>query len=162
MNKGYFYFLADQYFIDFPDQYLMKNKEVVDGVLHDRPCFYAFPDDKNPYIFWMIPFSSRIQKFKELYNKKTSNGKKCNTIKFGNILGKEKAFLIQNICPITEKYIKNEYFDSNGKPIRLNYKFEQELVKDAKDVLKKYNRGNKFLIFPDITSIYNKLIQEQN
>lgn len=26
--QGHFYFIEEQYFIDFPDKYLMKNKEV--------------------------------------------------------------------------------------------------------------------------------------
>lgn len=33
MKKGNFYFLNDQYFIDFPDSSLMKNKETLNGVV---------------------------------------------------------------------------------------------------------------------------------
>ena len=43
MEIGHFYYIDDQYFKDFPDSYLMQNKEKVNGQLHDRPCFYAFP-----------------------------------------------------------------------------------------------------------------------
>lgn len=42
MEIGHFYYIDDQYFKDFPDSYLMQNKEKVNGQLHDRPCFYAF------------------------------------------------------------------------------------------------------------------------
>ncbi len=28
MNTGHFYYIKDQYFIDFPDPHLMKNKEI--------------------------------------------------------------------------------------------------------------------------------------
>jgi len=42
MEAGHFYYIEDQYFIDFPDVYLMRNKEKVKGKLHDRPCFYTF------------------------------------------------------------------------------------------------------------------------
>lgn len=31
MNKGHFYYITDQYFTDFPDPYLMKNKEAFNG-----------------------------------------------------------------------------------------------------------------------------------
>ena len=34
-----FYYIDDQYFKDFPDPYLMQNKEKVNGQLHDRPVF---------------------------------------------------------------------------------------------------------------------------
>ena len=56
MEIGHFYYIDDQYFKDFPDSYLMQNKEKVNGQLHDRPCFYAF-QDSNKQLFWMIPFS---------------------------------------------------------------------------------------------------------
>ena len=108
MEIGHFYYIDDQYFKDFPDSYLMQNKEKVNGQLHDRPCFYAF-QDSNTQLFWMIPFSSQTSKFKGIYNKKMQKYHRCDTIVFGEVLGHEKAFLIQNMCPITEKYMKNEY-----------------------------------------------------
>ena len=36
MEIGHFYYIDDQYFKDFPDPYLMQNKEKVNGQLHDR------------------------------------------------------------------------------------------------------------------------------
>ena len=45
MNTGHFYYIDDQYFIDFPDDKLMRNKERVDGQPQDRPWFYAFRDE---------------------------------------------------------------------------------------------------------------------
>lgn len=47
MDKGHFYYINDQYFIDFPDTMLMKNKETISGQPHDRPCFYAFEDQRT-------------------------------------------------------------------------------------------------------------------
>ena len=41
MDTGHFYFLSDQYFIDFPDSNLMQNKETINGQSHGRPCFYG-------------------------------------------------------------------------------------------------------------------------
>lgn len=105
MEAGHFYYIDDSYFVDFPDSYLMKNKETVNGQVHDRPCFYAFQDNSTG-IYWMIPFSSQISKFKKIYNRKMRKYKRCDTIVFGEVLGHEKVFLIQNMCPITSKYIK--------------------------------------------------------
>ena len=31
MEAGHFYYIEDQYFIDFPDVYLMHNKEMLRG-----------------------------------------------------------------------------------------------------------------------------------
>jgi hypothetical protein len=57
MDDGHFYFLHDNYFIDFPDPKLEKNKETINGEFHNRPCFCAFAADSNQ-IFWLIPVSS--------------------------------------------------------------------------------------------------------
>ena len=158
MDEKHFYFLDDQYFIDFPDEFLMQNKETINGTDHDRPCFYAFKDSHNPDIYWMIPFSSRVAKFQKIYNDKMSKFGKCDTIVFADILGHKKAFLIQNICPVTSNYIKNEYIDSTG-PVRLSKNKEQELQQKAKRVLALVDRGYKNLVFPDIIKIKTQLIE---
>ena len=76
------------------------------------------------------------------------------------VLGKEKAFLIQNMCPVTSSYIKNEYIDSAANvPVRVDGAFEQELLEKAKRVLALHRKGIK-LIFPDVLSIEAKLLNE--
>lgn len=161
MDKGHFYYIADQYFVDFPDRTLMQNKETINGQPHDRPCFYAF-EDANTGLFWMIPFSSQVSKYRGYYNQKIARYHKCDTIAFGEVLGHEKAFLIQNMCPITTRYIKNEYFDSAAKiPVRIDGVFEKELLEKAKRVLALQRKGIK-LIFPDVLDIEAKLLQSNN
>lgn len=62
MLEAQFYFLSDQYYLDFPDDKLMKNKDMIDGSPHKRPCFFTFPDSQIPDIYWIvdaaIPFVS--------------------------------------------------------------------------------------------------------
>ena len=160
MDLGHFYFINDQYYIDYPDQYLMKNHEIINGVKHDRPCFYAFEDAKTG-LFWLIPFTSKVSKFQAVYNDKINKYNKCDTIVFGKVLGHQKAFLIQNMCPITQAYIRNEYLDGNNVPVRINGVLEQELIKKATKVLKLQRLGKK-LIFPDVLSIEASLINKQS
>lgn len=160
MTEGHFYCIDDQYFIDFPDSKLMKNKEKLDGNSHDRPCFCAFLD-ANTNLYWMIPFSSKVSKFRAIYNRKVSINGFCDTIIFGEVLGHEKAFLIQNMCPITSKYIKNKYLDAKGNPVQVPGDFEKKLIKQAKTVLYKQRKGFN-LIFPDVLSIEKKLLDQIN
>lgn len=160
MNIGHFYYLYDQYFDDFPDPYLMTNKESMDGKLHDRPCFYSFKDEKTG-LYWMIPFSSQVDKFKKVYQKKIDRYNNCDTIVFGEVLGYEKAFLIQNMCPVLEKYIKNEYYDSKAKiPVRVAEPLEKEIISKAKKVLALQRKGFK-LIFPNVLYIEEKLLNNK-
>lgn len=106
----------------------------------------------------MIPCSSRVQKYKEYYNAKVARYGKCDTIAFGEILGFEKAFLIQNMCPVTEKYIKNEYIDRRTSvPVRIDGRFEAELISKAKKVLALQRQGIH-LIFPDVLKIEKALL----
>lgn len=158
MESGHFYYIDDQYFVDFPDRYLMRNKETVNGQAHDRPCFYAFLDNKTG-LFWMIPFSSQVDKYRVYYDKKLRKFGRCDTIAFGEVLGHEKAFLIQNMCPITSKYIKNEYIDRIANiPVRVDLILEKELIEKAKKVIALYRNGIK-LIFPDILTIEKELLK---
>lgn len=158
MNTGHFYYINDQYFIDFPDPMLMRNKEAINGQAHNRPCFYAFKEDKTG-LYWMIPISSQVAKFKGYYNAKVQRYGKCDTLAFGEVLGFEKAFLIQNMCPITEKYISNEYIDRNANlPVRVNGVFEQELISKAKKVLALHRHGIK-LLFADVLKIEKELLK---
>ncbi len=158
MKMGNFYFINDDYFIDFPDNKLMANRETSSGTVHDRPCFYAIYEEKTS-IYWLIPISSQIEKFKSIYQKKIQRYGICDTIVFGKVLGHEKAFLIQNMCPIIPRYIKNEYIDSkSGLPVKIEGVFERKIVKKAKKVLALQRKGVK-LIFPDVLKIEQELIK---
>ena len=156
MDLKHFYFLNDQYYIDFPDPFLMKNHEIINGAHHDRPCFYAF-EDKKTGLYWMIPFSSRVGKYQVIYNSKIKKNNRCDTIVFGNVLGHKKVFLIQNMCPINSTYVRNEYMVSNNVPVRITKVLEKELEIKAKRVLSLQRKGVK-LIFPDVLYIESKLL----
>ena len=157
MTDGHFYFLKDQYFADFKDPYLAQNRSSSDGCLHDRPCFCAFRDTVTG-LYWMVPCSSQISKFQSIYQKKVQRMGHCETIDFGEILGHRKAFLLQNMCPATDVYVKNEYLDPiSGLPVRLDGVFEKRLIQNTKKVLALYRKGVK-LIFPDVLKIEAELL----
>ena len=156
MEKGQFCFLCDQYYEDFPDKYLMRNKEIIEGIAHNRPCFFAFPDNAVKGIYWLVPISSKCEKYKVVYDKKVEKYGRCNTIRFGKVLGTNAVFLIQNMCPVTEAYISEIYVDKNNVPIRIDDRIVQDVVSNAREVLARHFRG-AVLIFPDIVKIYNAL-----
>lgn len=66
------------------------------------------------------------------------------------------------MCPITPKYIKNEYIDSVAKiPVRVNGVLEKKLIEKAKRVIALQRKGIK-LIFPDVLAIEAKLLKKGN
>lgn len=105
-------------------------------------------------------FSFQVSKFKKIYNSKIQKYKRCDTIVFGEVLGHEKAFLIQNMCPITSKYMKNEYFDARSNvPVRVTGILEKDLKEKASKVLALQRKGAK-LIFPNVLEIERKLLDK--
>lgn len=159
-KQGKFCFLKEQYFIDFPDDKLMRNKGTVNGEKHNRPCFFAFRDNLFP-IYWLIPISSKFDKYYSIYCKKVSRYGQCNTIRFGTVLGQRSVFLIQNMCPVTENYIEEFYIDPISKKyVAVDKRTEKDIIHNAKKVLQLYRQG-KPIIFPDANKIYNSLIKKE-
>ena len=105
----------------------------------------------------MIPFSSKVQKFREIYQKKIRRYGRCDTLLFGDVLGREKVFLLQNMFPVTTAYIKEEYIDRNANiPVRVSGVLETQLLRRAKRVLALHRRGSR-LIYPDVLAIERQL-----
>ena len=158
MLQAQLYFLSNEYYQDFPDDQLMKNKDTINGVLHNRPCFFAFPDAKISKIYWIVPISSKYEKYKRIEQDKIKKYGRCNTIRFGTVLGRDTAFLIQNMCPATEKYLI-PYMDRNNHPIRIDGRVASDVEKNARSVLALAKRGAK-VIFPDVFAIFHGLEQQ--
>ena len=169
MVQGQFCFISDEFFtIHDKEHKLMRNKEMINGTAHGRPCFYAFSDKKNPLIFWCVPISSQIDKYKVVYNQKITRQKekgiktpKCNTICFGEVMGIQKVFLIQNMFPIIDKYINEIYINQQTHTaVRIPQNMEREIIFNAEKVLKLVWSGNEHLVFSAITKTFNDLEAE--
>ncbi len=142
MLDAQLFFLSNQYYEDFPDDKLMKNKESGDGFPHNRPCFFAFKDTEHPEIYWIIPISSKTQKYRKIARDKQIKYGECNTIRFGTVLGRDTAFLIQNMCPATKRYL-TAYVDKNNCPIRIDNRIAADVKRNAHSVLAMAKRGAK-------------------
>ena len=59
---------------------------------------------------------------------------------FGNVLGKKAIFLIQNIFPMTEKYIENKYVNSNID-VEIPTKVKNNVIVTALRVVELAERG---------------------
>jgi len=146
MLQSKFYFINDEYYEKFKGLGLLENREMIDGIPHGRPCYYAFkePDSK---IYWMIPFSSKIEKYQKGYQIALNKYKICDGISFGYILGEKKAFLVQNMCPVTDKYITNIYIDKNtSAPVTIPHKLQIELNTKIRKALRLYRKGTKIVL----------------
>lgn len=162
INIGYFYFIKDLFFEMIDDQELMKNKE--NG--NKRPCYYCFKSKEYEDIIWFIPVSTKIDKYQKIYNNKIQKQIKLgknpsvDTIVFGNVANTYSAFLIQNMFPVTKKYVESQYI-KNRVPIRLSNKLQIEIIYKANKVLNLYKHGMKNIVFPNIDRILEQLLQNK-
>lgn len=103
MKKTGFYIIKDSFFDDMNEPYLKGNKK------GNRPHYYCFEDAASG-LYWMIPLSSRIDKYKKIVENKKKAGKPCDIIHIVKLDDdRESAFLIQDMFPITESYVEREY-----------------------------------------------------
>ena len=154
VHIGKSYHIKDEFFALVNDNKLMSNKE--DN--HYRPHFFFFADDKIKGIYWAVPQSTKVAKYKAIIQHKIEKHGTCNTIVIGNFGGRENAFLIQNMFPIIEKYVDHEHTIS-GLSVAIHSKLSENITLNAKEVLALCRRGHK-LVFPDIWRIYDIMKKE--
>lgn len=160
MDIGKLYFIRDDFYDKFKNCGLLENKEMINGVMHGRPCCYMFKYEDDD-LYWMIPVSSKIEKYERQYKHSVDKYGLCDNISFGYVLGKRRAFLPQNLFPVTEEYIENTYIDMNTKrPITIPKDLMSELNKKARKKIRYNFQGKKFGM-TDIVKIYNGLINQE-
>ena len=136
IENGKFYFIKDDFFKMFKEYKLMENKE--NG--NKRPCYFCFSDFENEEIIWFVPISSKVEKYKKIYENKKKSRKKVYNFVFGKVLGKEKTFLIQNIFPTTEKYIESKY-QNKMKDVEITQVLKEEIIQASRAVIKLAKKG---------------------
>jgi hypothetical protein len=151
---GCSYHIKDDFFSRVQDESLMVNK---DGGGY-RPHFYCLEDDEVGGLYWVIPVSTKVDKFRPIMNKKVAKYGKCNTIMIGLFGGKESAFLIQNMFPIIANYFDHVH-TINNIPVRVHSDLAKEIDRNAKDVLSLNKKGIRIL-FTDVEKIKRIMISE--
>lgn len=161
MKEGMLYFIKDEFYEKYSEFDLLYNKEQIGKQEHNRPCCYLFKYSESN-IYWMIPISSKIEKYQREYENAIKKYGMCDNISFGYVLGRKCAFLPQNMFPITEKYILNVYKDSStGKPVKLDEKLIRELNKKARKKIR-FNMKGKKLGMTDIVGILARIEANQH
>lgn len=153
IEEGYVYHIKNEYFEFVKDEKLMTNHEG-DST---RPNYFCIKiNDEN--VMWFVPMSSKVGKYKKIIQNKMKKYKKCDTIVIGNYRGREHAFLIQNMFPITEKYI--DHIDTiEGKALKVPSETRRDIERKVEKVLLLKEKGIN-LIFPNVDKITEKLLKE--
>lgn len=153
-QEGYVYHINDGYFTKVQDEKLMQNKE--NGTC--RPTFLCMEDRQNPGLLWVVPMSTRVEKFQAIYDKQQSKYGKCLTIVIGKFDGRKAAFLLQNMFPITEKYLDHIH-TKNGNPVPVKHSIAQKVRTNLQQLRHLIYRGKK-VVFPDVNRLENLMLAE--
>lgn len=152
-QEGYVYHIKDEYFEKVNDNMLMQNKE--NGTY--RPTFYCLKDEKTS-LLWMVPLSSRVDKFRAIHDKQAEKYGRCLTIVLGEFDGKSAAFLLQNMFPVTEYYLDHIH-TRNNNPVPVKHSIHSEINTNMKRLRQLHKRGSK-VVFPDITRLEEIMLEE--
>ena len=105
-----------------------------------RPNYFCIKMEDDD-IMWFIPMSSKIEKYKAVIKEKVKKYNKCDTIVIGNYRGRDHAFLIQNMFPITSKYI--DHIDTvNGKALQVPSETRREILEKVNKIFKLKSKRN--------------------
>lgn len=144
------YLIKDEYFELIDDPYLVQNKD------ENRPTYCALTDEETGLI-WMIPISSQLEKHQKTHDSFIERFGKCDRIHITEIADNKMAFLIQDMFPVSEKYILRAYTIGNvdliipkpkAKEIEAKFKSLKPVILKGKKLMK---------TSPDVLKIIEKL-----
>lgn len=152
---GHFYFVSDDFFKKVNDPYLKINYERT-----QRPHYFPFRDS-NTGLLWLVPCSSKVEKFERIIAKKKEKNKPVDAIKIVTLFDNKTVLLFQDMFPILGKYILNEY-KQGGHPVKIaDQNTVKMLEKNAEKIIKIIKKGVKFTpTQPDALRIEQLMIEE--
>lgn len=147
------YLVSDQYFSDYPNIRHMSKKH------EGRPYYLAVKGDNG--ILWLIPLSTKVEKYSAKIAADEKKYGECLFYYIAKVKGRDNAFLIGNVIPASEQYIKKP-FTVLGKPF---------VIEDKKDIKKIRSKLSRYLTLVrrgmmkpavDILEIERKLLEQNS
>ena len=152
-TEGYVYHIKDEYFVKVNDDKLMCNKE--NGQY--RPTYFCIKDEKTS-LLWVVPMSSQYEKYQKIAEKQIAKYGESLGIVLGEYDGKKAAFLIQNMFPITEKYLDHIH-TRNGNSVPVKYSIQNTVKSHLQKARLLLSKGKK-VVFPDVNKLEKIMIDE--
>ena len=143
VRPGYVYHIKDLYFDIVQDDKLMKNHERGSY----RPTYFCVKDEKTS-LLWVIPMSTKVDKYRGFMQKDIERYGKCLKIVIGEYANVDAVFLLQNMFPILPRYIDHIHL-INQNPVPVNTRLQIILNRNFREVLRLHRKGLK-IVFPDI------------
>lgn len=135
---GHFYFLKKEYLEKHTDDTLMKTHKN-----EGRRPFYCVSDPERPAIKWMVPISSKLDKWKNRKHDMNKRGKDSSLIVINKIKWHQEpsVFLLQNACPCLEQDIDEEWIGKDNIHVQMDKMFDKKFQNKMKITAYKINAG---------------------
>jgi hypothetical protein len=157
LKENCLYFVRDEFFDLVQDAFLKKNKETT-----ARPHYFPYLDEHTG-LCWLIPCSSQIDKYRDIIQKKQEKHKPHNHIQIVKVMGKEQAFLYQDMFPILPKYIDRPYQNKYGVFEIKDKNLAKQIKDNSQKIIKLIRHGIKFTpTQPDALRIEQIMLDEMN
>lgn len=115
--------------------------------------------DKEKSIYWMIPMSTNINKYRRIRDREFERYGNSMSIVIGDYDGKEVAFQIQSMFPIVKKYILHPH-TRNGKVVPIEKSLFYEIQCNFRDMRHLNEKGIE-CILTDIGRLENLVTYQQ-
>ena len=153
IKPGYVYHISDTYFDVVKDSRLMRNHE---GGAY-RPTYFCVKDEKTG-LLWVIPMSTRTEKYTGFVQKDIKRYGACIKIVIGKYANVDAAFLLQNMFPILPKYIDHIHV-INQNPVPVDTRLQRIIDRNFRELLRLHRKGIK-IVFPDIARLEKLMMKE--
>ena len=123
----------------------------------NRPAYLCLEDEKTG-LLWVVPMSSRVEKYIGHMQKDIDRYGKCLKIVIGEYASINAAFLLQNMFPVLPKYISHIHV-VNKNPVPVSTALQTILDRNFRELLRLHRRGVK-IVFPDILRLEKMMVNE--
>ena len=149
------YTIKDSYFSEFGKGYWVDNKN------ERRPYYYLLEDADG--VKWVIPLSSQVENYRRKIAREEEKRGKGNCIYYhiGMVAGRENVFLIGDMFPIDDSYIKTPFRINEIHYISKNKKLNASIYSKAMRFLKLVS-GGYIQSRNDIMGIKNLLLEKNH
>lgn len=156
IEPGCFYFIDDKFFSVVKDIYLKANYQD-----SKRPHYFAFKDEETGLV-WMIPCSSRVDKYQKIIEDKLSRNKPTDTIQIVTVFDRKSVLLLQDMFPVRVDYVCGQYFKGGQRVAITDPDVIARIDKAARKVSRMLLRGVRFTkTQPDAVWIKKVMLSEQ-
>ena len=130
------YTIKDNYFVEYGNGYWVDNKN------ERRPYYYLLEDADG--VKWVIPLSSQVENYKNKIAREEAKRGEGNCIYYhiGPVAGRENVFLIGDMFPIDDSYIKTPFRINKIHYISKNKKLNASIYSKAMRFLKLVSGGH--------------------